>query len=85
MARGKVRPYRTQPARHAHGGTLRPSVRYKAEVIVQDVVVWQDDGWADLGAALDTTRMITQAFSITEAKGQHHISWQQAVDEAEDL
>lgn len=85
MARGKVRPYRTYPAWHVHGGTLPASVRYRAEVISQDMVVWADDGWADLGVALDTTRLITQAFSITEAKGQHHISWQQAVDEAEDL
>jgi hypothetical protein len=44
--------------------------------------VWRDDGWGTLAEAMDATRPIVAAFSITDAKGQKHRTWEAIVDEA---
>lgn len=82
MARGYVKPYNTRVGRNTW--SWRSTLRYHAWVESQGHKVWSDDGWSNLADAMTETARITQAFSITDAKGQHHIPWSQVVDEAPD-
>jgi hypothetical protein len=76
MARGFVR------CRQLRGNG---SLYYAAHVVSQGLVVWADDGWPSLREALEDTRRIAAAFSITSDKGQKHRPWRDVVEEAADL
>ena len=56
-----------------------------ARVESKGVVVWRDNGYRTIAEAMTNAAAVAAAFTLTGALGQHHISWDQVVDEAEDL